>query len=573
MWSVRILSGPQAGQFVGLKSGRNLVGRGSHCDVSVQSQGVSKEHCEIHLYPDKIMLVDLHSANGTYLNGIRVQNAIANIGDKIGVHDIIFDLLPQSKEAARTEAIATPGSMNVQGHLATATPLTFPTPNYAPQYSPQSPHSPSRLASGSPAVSASVVSPMPMPTPMHQIPPATPEMAPTENAVNQLIYRFQEYMERVALPGVYKLAELTDFKIVLGGFVGVFIFFVTILSMFPMMRITQESISAESLRRASSLARTVAQVNQQALLQKKFSEMNTHSAESEEGVKQAVVIDQLDGSILAPASRMGQILNLPFAIKTRREGKALAEMIDSTTIGASYPIGVYDPNTGDPSIRAFAIVIYDVSSMAVDPSRAISLLMQTLVIASFLGIFIFYFMYQLVEFPIRTLNQQLDEAMRQKSDDIRIPFEFPVFQKLVGNVNSLLTRSGSGGMGADPNIPPPSQNSELQAANLVNLITLPCAAISAHGLVMACNSRFEQFARQTTAQLIGQTLDAIGDASLKQNMEHLIQQGRENPYSVHSDQLEFSGQVCNIHAQTFTSGGGNIDYFLVVITPNEGSSE
>lgn len=557
MWSVRILSGPQAGQVVSLKSGRNLVGRGSHCDVSIQSQGVSKEHCEIHLYPDKIMLVDLHSANGTFLNGIRVQNAIANLGDKIGVHDIIFDLFPQQKEVTRTEVMQKPGSMPVPSPLPAAAPLVFPTPNYAPQYSPQSPHGP----------------PQPMPMPMHQIPPGPSEAAPAENAVNQFIYRFQEYMERVALPGIYKLAELTDFKIVLGGFVGIFIFFVTILSMFPMMRITQESISAESMRRASSLARTVAQVNQQALLQKKFSEMNTHSAESEEGVKQAVVIDQLDGSILAPASRMGQTLNLPFAVKTRREGKALVEMIDSSTIGASYPIGVYDPNTGDPSIRAFAIVIYDVSSMAVDPSRAISLLMQTLVIASFLGIFVFYFMYQLVEFPIRTLNQQLDEAMRQKSDDIRIPFEFPVFQKLVGNVNSLLTRSASGGMGADPNIPPPSQNSELQAANLVNLITLPCAAISAHGLVMACNSRFEQFARQTTAQLIGQTLNAIGDASLQQNMEHLIQQGRENPYSVHSDQLEFSGQVCNIHAQTFTSGGGSIDYFLVVITPNEGSSE
>jgi PAS domain-containing protein len=550
MWSARILSGTQTGQIVRLKMGRNVVGRSQQCDVVIQSHGVSKEHCEINVYSDKIMLVDLKSSNGTFLNGIRIQNAIANKGDKVAVHDVILDLLPQ--EALERSPL--PQIQQQQPH-SVQSPMHASSQAIQQMQAPQMPyqvHQPPEMMGKSPDIQA----------PVHS----------QENLVTALLGQVQSYMERVALPGVYKIAELTEFKLVLGGFVGVFIFFVTVLSMFPMMQITKDSIVAESMRRASSLARSVAQVNQQAYLNKNFTGMNTHSAESEEGVTQAVIIDQADASIVAPASRLGQTMKLPFALKTIREGKAIAELIDSNTIAASYPIGVYDPNTGDPQIRAYAIVIYDISSMAFDTGRAISLFMQTLVIASVLGLLVFYFMYHLVEFPIRNLNNQLDEAMKSKTDDIRIRFEFPVLQQLITNINSLLTRSWAAEMAGGSGRPTQSQGFEQEAENLVQLMMLPCAALNVNGDIISCNSRFEQFARRSIAQLTGQNLSTIGDAALQQNIEHLIQQGRENPYAIHSDQLEFSGQSCRINAQTFLTSG-SIDYFLVVITPDEGSPE
>jgi pSer/pThr/pTyr-binding forkhead associated (FHA) protein len=546
MWSARILSGSQFGQITRLKTGRNIVGRGQQCDLVIPSQGVSKEHCEINIYSDKIMLVDLKSSNGTYLNGVRIQNAIANLGDKIAVHDVIFDLVPQQPPE----------------------PLLQATSQLGP-HKPAATHPPS-LAQHQPMPSQSMQHPQIHPPP--ETSGRTPESRnlSSENLVVSLLAQLQAYMERVALPGLFKIAELTEFKWILGGFIGIFIFFVTILSMFPMMQITKDSIVSESMRRASSLARSVAQVNQQAFLQKNFAGMNTHSAESEEGVTQAVIIDQLDASIVAPASRLGQTMRLPFALKTIREGKSIAELIDSNTIAASYPISAYDPNSGEPSVRAYAIVVYDISSMAFDTGRAISLFMQTLVIASVIGLLIFYFMYHLIEFPIRNLNSQLDEALKTKNDDIRIRYEFPVLQQLITNINSLLTRAWTAEMSTGGGNQA-SSGFEQEAENLVQMMMLPCVALTLNGDIISCNVRFEQFARRTTTQLIGQNLTSIGDAALQQNIEHLVHQGRENPFAIHSDRLDFSGQACMINAQTF-SNSGNIEYFLVVIAPDEGSS-
>lgn len=572
MWSVRILSGPQAGQFIDLKMGRNLVGRSPQCEVKILSQGVSKEHCEIHVYKEKIMIVDLRSSNGTFVNGVRIQNGIIRLGDKISIHDVLLDIMatpdirPQTRSPQTTQGAPAPLAVGPHPYSQSQPPYSLPNPMYPPGFQ------------GNAALNMQpqMMDPqmMGMPSPSAMMPPeSTPSSGNammTQGFFKGLSSNFQDYMERVALPGVYKLAQWADFKMILAGFIAVFIFSVTLLSMFPMMQITKDSIMAESMRRASSLAKTMAEVNQQNILQGNFTAMSTHLAETEEGVKQAFIIQQSDGMIVAPASRAGRTPDIAFVHKARKEPKSSVAVIDSNTIGASYPIGLYDPNTGEPSVKAHAVVIYDVSSLAFDTGRAISLFMQTLLIASLVGLLIFYFMYHLIEYPVRVLNDKLDLALREKSDNIALDFQFPIFQNLVGNVNSLLTRvlHGSSEMQSSH----AGSGKEGEAENLVQLMMLPCAAIHSMGHIISCNSRFEQFARSTKDQIQGQQISALGDISLQQNIEHLLKKTKENPYSIHSDQLEFSGQPCHIHCQAFTTQG-QIDYFMIVITPSEGGSE
>ena len=94
MWSIRILSGAQAGQVYDLKLGKNVFGRGGQSQLKIQSLGISKEHCEIHVYKDKMMIVDLKSSNGTFVNGVKIQNSLVRIGDKISLFDVIMDVIP-----------------------------------------------------------------------------------------------------------------------------------------------------------------------------------------------------------------------------------------------------------------------------------------------------------------------------------------------------------------------------------------------------------------------------------------------------------------------------------------------
>ena len=68
------------------------VGRGSRNDVIIKDRVVSKNHMQIYLENGYYYLEDLGSSNGTYLNGIDIEDNIVEMtdGDLIGVGKIQF---------------------------------------------------------------------------------------------------------------------------------------------------------------------------------------------------------------------------------------------------------------------------------------------------------------------------------------------------------------------------------------------------------------------------------------------------------------------------------------------------
>lgn len=548
MWALRILTGPQAGQLIELKLGKNLIGRAPQCDIRLVSPGVSKEHTEVAVYKDKIVITDLKSSNGTYLNGIRIQNSLMRLGDKLGVHDVLIDVIPAPEVRATSTRTTTSTGTGVPS------PMMYQDGGAAAQIQMQH-------AGGMPEG---------MPQAMGGIPGASPAPAYQQGGLKGLMDKIHEYLDRVALPGVYKIPQFVEFKLVLLGFVGLFIFSTTLLSMIPMVAITRASIVNESKRRASSIARTIATINQAALLQNNYAALSTNAAESEEGVTQVLIVQQSDGLILAPATRAGTTPDLPFVHSARREMRPQAVEVGANTIGASFPIGLFDPNTGEQSVKAHAIVLYDIGSLAFDDGRAISLFMQTLVIASVIGLLIYFFMYKLVEYPINMLNAQLDTAMREKHDHTEVNFIFPPLQALIGNINSLLTRyihgDTEGGSSAAGFV-----NKDGEAENLVQIVGFPCIAISREGRIIACNQAFTQVARAEIGQLQGQPFKSLPDLALQKNIEALVGKTLENQRAIHTDQLEFSGHLCVLSCQAMASNE-NVDYFLITVSPTEGAS-
>jgi nitrogen-specific signal transduction histidine kinase len=110
---------------------------------------------------------------------------------------------------------------------------------------------------------------------------------------------------------------------------------------------------------------------------------------------------------------------------------------------------------------------------------------------------------------------------------------------------------------------------DVEAENLVQLMGYPTIAVSGEDRIICVNGNFEQLAHATSAQLNNQTLSAIPDGALQQNLQHLIQKVREVPGTIHSDQLEFSGHNCQIHCQAMGVENSTIAYFVICITPLE----
>ncbi|MBY0386503.1 FHA domain-containing protein, partial [bacterium] len=72
MWAIKILNGAQSGKIFPLQNGNNILGRSVKADVRLADNGVSKNHAQIFVTNDKVIISDLKSSNGTFVNGIQV---------------------------------------------------------------------------------------------------------------------------------------------------------------------------------------------------------------------------------------------------------------------------------------------------------------------------------------------------------------------------------------------------------------------------------------------------------------------------------------------------------------------
>lgn len=65
--------GPKLGERVSLEDQELTLGRGSDCDICVDLADVSRQHCRFSREGDEVLVEDLSSTNGTFLNGEEIR--------------------------------------------------------------------------------------------------------------------------------------------------------------------------------------------------------------------------------------------------------------------------------------------------------------------------------------------------------------------------------------------------------------------------------------------------------------------------------------------------------------------
>jgi diguanylate cyclase (GGDEF)-like protein len=78
-----VLAGSMMGEMFKIGRERTIIGRGQKADIRMLDDGISREHCEIVVEGEKLVLHDLNSTNGTYCKGVRVTAHELADGDKI----------------------------------------------------------------------------------------------------------------------------------------------------------------------------------------------------------------------------------------------------------------------------------------------------------------------------------------------------------------------------------------------------------------------------------------------------------------------------------------------------------
>ena len=92
------------------------IGRDIENDIYINNLAVSRFHAKIHREGQKIIIKDLGSANGTYVNGHKVEWADVHIGDiiLIGKHTLTMDQSTKVQDEAFTEGHTVMVDQNTQ---------------------------------------------------------------------------------------------------------------------------------------------------------------------------------------------------------------------------------------------------------------------------------------------------------------------------------------------------------------------------------------------------------------------------------------------------------------------------
>lgn len=91
---LKVTHGPSAGKEIKIPRAQFLIGRGDECSLRPKSDAVSRKHCLLLVETSQVLLRDLGSKNGTYVNGDRVQgDRVLKPGDHLKVGPLEFDVL------------------------------------------------------------------------------------------------------------------------------------------------------------------------------------------------------------------------------------------------------------------------------------------------------------------------------------------------------------------------------------------------------------------------------------------------------------------------------------------------
>ena len=99
------LASTQSPKRILLKTFPVVVGRSDEADVWLGDAWVSRSHCEIDVVDDSLVVRDLGSRNGTFVNGSRIEVSPFLPGDELTVGRSVFQVEYKRKRSGSASVL------------------------------------------------------------------------------------------------------------------------------------------------------------------------------------------------------------------------------------------------------------------------------------------------------------------------------------------------------------------------------------------------------------------------------------------------------------------------------------
>ncbi len=142
-WVLKAKTGSIVGKsFPVAATGKMVIGRANNCDIQLPANHVSRQHAEVQVVGGRLLVKDLNSSNGTYINRKKVADGELKHGDEVRFDTFSFEVAGPTG-LAKVAAPDEEGAEHTQfrGSMATGTRPKTDVPAAVPAAKPVKPAS------------------------------------------------------------------------------------------------------------------------------------------------------------------------------------------------------------------------------------------------------------------------------------------------------------------------------------------------------------------------------------------------------------------------------------------------
>jgi pSer/pThr/pTyr-binding forkhead associated (FHA) protein len=111
-------------------TGKMVLGRSNECDITLSVSHLSRKHAELSVVGNKLMVKDLDSANGTFVNGKRITEDTLKKGDELRLDTLSFTVVGPADDMDKTSVRA---AINPSAFAAATKPAPVTSAASAPR--------------------------------------------------------------------------------------------------------------------------------------------------------------------------------------------------------------------------------------------------------------------------------------------------------------------------------------------------------------------------------------------------------------------------------------------------------
>jgi pSer/pThr/pTyr-binding forkhead associated (FHA) protein len=116
-----VLNAGMAGRSLELNADKTTIGRVEDNTHQMAEASISSHHCEVLLQGNDVVIKDLNSTNGTYINGEKIIEAVLKPGQTLRLGQVEIQLQMEGAPPVQVPAAAAPASSSAPAPAAPAT--------------------------------------------------------------------------------------------------------------------------------------------------------------------------------------------------------------------------------------------------------------------------------------------------------------------------------------------------------------------------------------------------------------------------------------------------------------------